>query len=659
MSKIQHPLADVYSTKHQPNPLLRFAIAFSSGILMGLATAPLNIYPLAWVALAPLWVLVFGNRQWAAGNGLAAGDAGTRRHRNTETPNTQPSAVSHQQLAIKTQNSKLKTQNSKLKTQPLSSPIALAFAWGIGYHGLALSWIMGLHPLTWMGIPWLGSVAIALFCWAFITSWGAALVAIWAWGTRRLEAGGRQEAGRTRRSGDAGTRGQEGSTSNLKSQTSNLKPQTLKFLSPLLPAFTRILFGTALWCGLERLWSLGALNWTSLSYTQSPGNLLILHLGQLSGPLMLTAAIVAVNGLLAEAFIKWQVVGSGEGEDPGLRGAGAAEYFLIQNSRFEVRDSRFFPLTLLSTAAILLIALHIIGFGLFSRPLAQPDGTALRVGIIQGNVPTRIKLFSEGVRRAEKGYTQGYEKLADQGVEAVLTPEGALPYLWNQPNSLVSPFYQAVLRKQVVAWLGTFTAQKGGIARTLVTLTGDGKVFSFYNKIKLVPLGEYTPFKNVLGGIVGRLSPVSEDGVPGTFDQLIDTPFGRSIASICYDSAFPEVFRAQAAAGGQFILTASNLDPYSEVLMAQHQAQDLMRAIETDRWAVRATNTGYSGIIDPHGTIVWRSQPKTYEIHADTIYRRSTKTLYVRWGDWLTPLLLALTGAVWLFAQMRTRNLNQ
>ena len=93
--------------------------------------------------------------------------------------------------------------------------------------------------------------------------------------------------------------------------------------------------------------------------------------------------------------------------------------------------------------------------------------------------------------------------------------------------------------------------------------------------------------------------------------------------------------------------------------MAQHQAQDLMRAIETDRWAVRATNTGYSGIIDPHGTIVWRSQPKTYEIHADTIYRRSTKTLYVRWGDWLTPLLLALTGAVWLFAPMRTRNLNQ
>jgi apolipoprotein N-acyltransferase len=553
MSKIQPPLADIRPTKRQPKPFLYFAIAFSSGILMGLAAAPLNIYPLAWVALVPLWVLVFG------GEGQ-------------------------------------KAKGKRQEAENVSSPIALAFAWGFGYHGLALSWIMGLHPLTWMGIPWLGSVAIALFCWAFITFWGAALVAVWVWGMGRL-----------------GT----------------------------LP-LTRILFGTALWCGLERLWSLGALNWTSLSYTQSPGNLLILHLGQLSGPLTVTAAIVAVNGLLAEALMsgqiagdRWQAIGRQRAEE-------------LPNSK-----------SLLLLAVILVITFHLIGFGLFSRPLGEADGSALRVGIIQGNVPTRIKLFSEGVRRAEQGYTQGYEKLADQGVEAVLTPEGALPYLWNRPNSLASPFYQAVLKKQVIAWLGTFTAQKGGIARTLVTLTGDGQIFSFYNKIKLVPLGEYTPFQKVLGGIVGRLSPVSEDGVPGTFNQIMDTPFGRSIASICYDSAFPEVFRLQAAAGGQFILTASNLDPYSEVLMAQHQAQDLMRAIETDRWAVRATNTGYSGIINPHGTIVWRSQPKTYEIHADTIYRRLTQTPYVFWGDWLTPLLLASAGIVWLFQQMRTRNLNQ
>lgn len=81
---------------------------------------------------------------------------------------------------------------------------------------------------------------------------------------------------------------------------------------------------------------------------------------------------------------------------------------------------------------------------------------------------------------------------------------------------------------------------------------------------------------------------------------------------------------------------------------AQHHAQDVMRAIETDRWAVRATNTGYSAIVNPHGRTLWRSGHNTYELHAATIYRRQTQTLYVRWGDWLTPLLLVLSALAWL-----------
>jgi apolipoprotein N-acyltransferase len=129
-----------------------------------------------------------------------------------------------------------------------------------------------LHPLTWLGVPWLASVAIVLFCWGFITLWGAALVVVWAWFMQRLE----------------------------------------RFVHSLPPApslfssLRRVLVGTALWCGLEWLWSLGPLGWTTLSYTQSPGNLALLHIGQLSGTAGVTAAIVAVNGLLAEAWMRYQ-----------------------------------------------------------------------------------------------------------------------------------------------------------------------------------------------------------------------------------------------------------------------------------------------------------------------------------------------------------------
>ncbi|MDB9446061.1 apolipoprotein N-acyltransferase, partial [Anabaena sp. CS-542/02] len=94
----------------------------------------------------------------------------------------------------------------------------------------------------------------------------------------------------------------------------------------------------------------------------------------------------------------------------------------------------------------------------------------------------------------------------------------------------------------------------------------------------------------------------------------------------------------------QFILSASNDAHYSPSMPFQHHALDIMRAIETDRWSVRATNTGYSAFVDPHGHTLWISGYNTYATHAETIYKRETRTLYVRWGDWLTVVLLGLAG---------------
>lgn len=561
-----HSFSKLTAWMTKPSTLMPLGIAFTSGILMALAPAPLNFWWLAWVSLVPLWVLVLG------GEGIGVKGQGRA--------------------------------------------IACAVAWGIGYHGLALSWITGLHPLTWMGVPWLASVAIVLFCWIFITLWGASLVAIWTGGLRWLESRFRAQR--------------------VTSHSKTSHPATFHLFQPI---WLRILIATALWCSLEEIWSLGSLYWTSLSYTQSPGNLAILHLGQLSGPSVVTAAIVAVNGLLAESWICVR--------QANLRGQVAD----APRGAQEISQKRSKPKLLMAIACLLLLGLHLIGFALYSRPLAQPPETALKVGIIQGNVPTRIKLSEVGVRRAIHGYTNGYRLLARQGMDVVLTPEGALPLLWDESNKQSNPFYQAVVDEQRVAWLGTFVPQGDHITQSLLTLTSTGETYSRYNKIKLVPLGEYIPFRHILGLLIDRLSPIKTDMLPGSADQRFETPFGRAIASICYESAFPELFRAQAATGGEFILTASNLDPYSQVLMAQHQAQDLMRAIETDRWAIRATNTGYSGIINPHGNIQWRSQPHQYQLHADTIYRRQTQTPYVRWGNWLTPLFVGASAIGWVLVR--------
>lgn len=520
--------------------VLYLLLALGSGVAMGLTVAPVGAWFLAWVALAPLWVIVGGKGQGAGG----------RRQENL-----------------------LPSSSASLR-----SFLLLPLLWGIGYHGVALFWITGIHPMDWLGVPWWPSLAITIFCWSFISLWGGLFLVIWA-----------------------------GVFSWLKLRSS----------------VVRILIGTALWCGLESLWSAGPLWWSSLAYTQSPQNLVILHLGQLSGPNTVTAAIVAINGLIGEAWLKYQQA---------------------RKQRDEIRnkDKNYTPTPLkyLAIATTLLITLHLIGWFLYTRPIAQPTNTALKVGIIQGNIPNKIKLLPEGVQRALRGYTEGYLTLVNQGVDAVLTPEGAMPFF--DKDLPTTPLVAAIEDKGVIAWVGAFGRKGRSYTNSLFTVNSQGKLTSRYDKSKLVPLGEYIPFEEILGAIIQRLSPLDEHQVHGSPNQIFDTPLGRAIVGICYESAFPEVFRRQAAAGGEFILSSSNDAHYSAAMPFQHHAQDIMRAIETDRWSARATNTGYSAFVDPHGHTLWISGYNTYETHSATIYRRQTKTLYVGWGDWLTPLLLGL-----------------
>lgn len=483
---------------------------------MGIIPAPVNAWWLAWIALVPLWISV------------------------------------------------KRTQGN------ICLAMRLGLVWGIGYQGTALSWLTGLHPMTWMGLSWWTSISIAVACWLFVTLYGALITALWS----GLMAG----------------------------------------IAVRLPVYSRILMGTAAWAVLEWVWTQSPLWWTSLSYTQSPANLVILHLGRLSGPTLVTAALVIVNGCLAEGWIslryRWRYWGA---------------------------------------AIALFLGLHLIGFSLYAQPLNADN--ALKIGIIQGNIPTRIKLFKQGIEQGRKNYESGYRQLADQGVDAVLTPEGAFPFLWQQ----TPPLANAIQEKQVVAWLGSFMPDNHRITQSLITVLPDGRVFSRYNKIKLVPLGEYIPFESLLGKLIGRLSPVNAQMNLGKTNQRFVTPWGPAIAGICFDSAFPQLFQAQAAQGGEFILTASNNDPYNTRMMAQHHAHDVMRAIETDRWVARSTNTGYSGVINPHGQTLWRSPPQAFVIHAATIYRRQTRTLYVSWGNWLLPSLVGLSMIVGIPSFINTR----
>jgi apolipoprotein N-acyltransferase len=452
--------------------------------------------------------------------------------------------------------------------------------WGMGFHGVALFWITGIHPMTWMGVPWLTSFSIATVAILFFALWGATVVTLWGaifgWICQRFHP----------------------------------------------PALVRVVVGTAVWCGLEYLWSQTDLWWSTLALTQTPNNLPILHLGQLSGGMTVTAILLAVNGLIAEAIIDRPL--SGSRLEPRI----SPDFFLPKVNQK----------TLAIAAATLFFTGHLSGYILSQAPLDAKPADALKIGIIQGNIPNEIKLYANGKQKAIEGYTTGYLKLATENVDAILTPEGALPYMPDEIRK--SSLYQAVLDKGVPIWLGAFGEAGNDYTNSIHSIDKAGNFISQYDKYKLVPLGEYIPFKEIIGQWVKRLSPIEATLQKGAEQQEFFAFHGiRAAIGICYESAFGNHFRQQAQKG-EFMLTASNNAHYAESMPAQHHGMDVMRSIETSRWAVRATNTGYSAIVDPHGHTLWKSKLNEFATHSHQIYRRRNQTFYVQWGDWLTPLLI-------------------
>jgi apolipoprotein N-acyltransferase len=482
-------------------------IAIALGSLMGLTVAPSPVWWLAWVGLCPLWV-------WA------------------------------------------------VKTFSLKQAALIGGGWGLGYYGTVLSWILGLHPLTWLGLSWTASLAIALLSWGIATAWCACIPLLWA--------------------------------------------VCFRAASPYLRMGTQLIVGTTLWCALEGLWSQSPLWWPDIANSQSPHNLAIAHLGQLSGLTTLTFALVLVNGVLAEAVL--------------------------------TRQKKF-----LGLAILLGIMLHGLGWGIMQSKAAVAQSDPLTIGLVQGNIPTRLKLSPAGVKASVAVYEQAYRDLAVQGVDAVLTPEGALPFFWGQSPVYGRRILSALKAAQVPLWTGTFIPTQRSYTQSLIALTPQGTILGRYNKVKLVPLGEYLPFSDLLKGVLQRLSPIQMGMIAGSQHQIFETSFGPGIVGICYDSAFPELFRAQTLAGGRFILSIANNDPFNDRMLSQHHALDVLRAVESDRWLVRATNTGLSAVISPQGQTQWKSLPRTQSTHIAAIERRTTQTPYVKYGNWLLPTLLLVS----------------
>ena len=168
-----------------------------------------------------------------------------------------------------------------------------------------------------------------------------------------------------------------------------------------------------------------------------------------------------------------------------------------------------------------------------------------------------------------------------------------------------------------------------------------------YDKVHLVPFGEYVPFRRFLP-FMDMLAKEVGDFDHGSSRQPLQAGNTRLGVFICYESVFPDEVRQFAANGAQVFVNISNDGWYGDSgAWAQHLLQARMRAMENHRWLLRATNTGLTAAIDPDGRIVAQI-PRKLRARLEAPYAlMEDTTFYTRHGDWFAYLCAIISvGAV-------------
>jgi apolipoprotein N-acyltransferase len=375
----------------------------------------------------------------------------------------------------------------------------------------------------------------------------------------------------------------------------------------------------ALWTVVDwvrTMWPLGGFSWGSLGVSQV-SNRATVRLATVAGVWGVTFVVVAVNALLVEA-----VVGGGGGRRQAARVAMGA----------------------------LLIAAPIV------IPSSVPDGRDVRVATIQVDVRRAASASGSvedtGVARLNMAM---HRRLASDPPDLAVWGEGAL-----DPGAANDPTTMADVRRTIATvgaptLVGAVIDDPDGTEHTSVLLfDGAGNQVGRYDKVHLVPFGEYIPWHRYLTWI-SALQQIPVDRTPGESVHTLATgdlpSFG---APICFENSFPALTRDFVRAGARFlVVTVNNASYGTTAASAQHLQMSQMRAVEDGRWVIDAAVSGISAFIDPSGRVVADAGLFHPAILRHTIRASDVMTLYVRLGDWLPWLCLVFVVGMTLVPRRR------
>ena len=299
-------------------------------------------------------------------------------------------------------------------------------------------------------------------------------------------------------------------------------------------------------------------------------------------------------------------------------------------------------------AILALLLLWAGGLGLQAVGWTGPTAEPLRVSLIQGAIPQDQKWLREMREPSIRLYLDMTESVADSRV--VIWPETAVPaFAAEVEDSLLAPLDARLRAQGRDLLLGIVDGElDGAYFNAMLSLGASGR--DQYHKRHLVPFGEYLPFDRWTRPVLDWLHIPMSDFTAGGNGSPVLTLAGQPVGvNICYEDAFAaEVMRALPEA--TLLVNASN-DAWFGDSLAPHQHLEIarMRALESGRYLLRATNTGISAIIDPRGRLRATSPQFRPAILSDTVQPMRGATPFVFWGNRAVVglALLMLLAAAW------------
>ncbi len=287
------------------------------------------------------------------------------------------------------------------------------------------------------------------------------------------------------------------------------------------------------------------------------------------------------------------------------------------------------------SAAALLIVVLIAAVIYGTGKLNEEDlGHNITISIVQGNIPQDKKWDYRFQQEVIDTYKKLTLEVSENKPDLIVWPETAVPFVFGRHRQFTEEVTGLPTDLGTYLLFGSMmTKGRDRLANSAVLLSPSGEIASVYDKIHLVPYGEYVPLRNLLP-FVDKLTAGSGDFAEGLEPVVMETPFAKISTLICYEIIFPGLVRKFADNGADLLVTITNDAWFGRTAAPyQHFSMAVFRAIENRVPVARAANTGVSGFIDSRGRIMNSSEIFVEATLTETVSTGTEKSFYAEYGD--------------------------